>query len=114
MAEIIDARKEIKDAASPKPAEEDPKMAEHPEPKEEKMVKQIIITLDDNLIPEVKIKGMVAVEIFGALHEAKRLITRNIEFNEAMAMEAAARQQHELATVRVAISNPAPNPGKKR
>jgi hypothetical protein len=116
MAEIIDARKEIKDAASPNPAEEAPNPEEMSASEEgkEKPIKQIIITLDDNLTPEVKIKGMGEVEIFGAIRAAKRLIMRNIEFNEAMAMEAAARQRQELATVRSAIANtPQPKrPGK--
>ena len=82
--------------------------------KDAKLSKQIIITLGDDMVPEIKMRGMSAVEIFGVLHEAKRMITRSIEFNEAMAMEAAARQQQELALVRAAIENPKPDPAPKR
>ena len=75
--------------------------------------KHILIRLDQNGMVSVRSKGICTVEFFGMMHEADRLTKQQIEIKEAMAMEAAMRQQQEINMVRSAITNPAPQPPRK-
>lgn len=117
MMEIIDARKALEEDAAQAPQ---PEVEQAPEAeqealgaKEDPYDKHIIITLERNGLVSVRSKGVCTVEFFGMLHEAKRLTTRNVEIQEAMAMEQAVRQQQELEAVRAAIAHPAqPQPRK--
>lgn len=113
MTEIIDARKAIEEAAAQAPEPTPETEPAPPEIKEEPYDKHIHITLERNGLVSVRSKGVCTVEFFGMMHEAKRLTTRNVEIQEAMAMEQAVRQQQELEAVRAAIAHPAiPSPKK--
>jgi hypothetical protein len=79
--------------------------SETDQPKDQS-AKIITITLYPNGQLHADCKGIVPVEIFGMMHEAKRIITRQIEFNEAMAAQDEIRKAQELAAVRSALANP--------
>ena len=121
MENIIDAREALAGAEENKPEEGQPEAptpevpGSEPAPaeKEQPYDKHIHITLERNGMVSVRSKGVCTVEFFGMMHEAKRLTTRNVEIQEAMAMEQAVRQQQELEAVRAAIAHPAPQPPRK-
>jgi len=116
---IIDAREALAGAEENKPEEGQPEAptpevpGSEPAPAERPYDKHILITLERNGLVSVRSKGVCTVEFFGMMHEAKRLTTRNVEIQEAMAMEQAVRQQQELEAVRAAIAHPAPQPPRK-
>ena len=121
MENIIDAREALAGAAENKPEEGQPEAeaqevpGSEPAPAEQEPPydKHIHITLERNGLVSVRSKGVCTVEFFGMMHEAERLTTRNVEIQEAMAMEQAVRQQQELEAVRAAIAHPAPQPPRK-
>jgi hypothetical protein len=116
--EIIDGKKAVQESA----AQAEPQQEAQPEtgaqdeqeaPAPKAVAKQILIMLDENGMVSVRSTGICTVEFFGMMHEADRLTKQQIEIKEAMAMEAAMRQQQELEMVRAAIAHPAPQPQRK-
>jgi hypothetical protein len=85
----------------PAPEEEQPAPSASEVPK---VAKSILITLK-NGVTDAECRGVCPAEVWGMLHEAERLIKRQLEINEAMAFQQEMEKQALMRQLRT------PQPG---